>query len=64
MVKHSLPAIRRKRKRQERLGPLTKRYQSASGVLTKHYNVPSHTGLGKLNLSRKPRRFPILRGPT
>ena len=28
-VKHSLPAIRGKRKRQERLGSLTKRYRSA-----------------------------------
>ena len=32
MLKHSLPAIRRKRKRTERLGLLTKRYRSADKV--------------------------------
>jgi hypothetical protein len=63
-LKHSLPAIRGKRKRTERLGSLTKRYRSAGRALTKRNNTPSRTGLGKLNLSRKPRRFPILSGPT
>ena len=52
-LKHSLPAICRKRKQTEHLGSLTKRN-----------NAPSRTGLGKLNLSRKPQRFPILSGPT
>ena len=34
-LKHSLPAIRGKHKRTERLGSLTKRYRSAGGALTK-----------------------------
>ena len=63
-LKHSLPAIRGKRKRTECLGPLTKRYWSAGGALTKRNNAPSRTGLGKLNLSQKPQLFPILSGPT
>ena len=75
MMKHSLPTICGKRKRQEHLGSLSKRYRSAGGALTKRYrsagealtkrrNAPSHTGLGKLNLRRKPWRFPILSGTT
>ena len=52
-LKHSLPTICRKRKWQECLGLLTKRYWSTGGALTKCRNAPSCTGLGKLNLSRK-----------
>ena len=50
-LKHSLPAIHRKRKQTEHLGSLTK-----------HNNMPSRTELGNKSLSQKPRRFPILSG--
>ena len=51
---------RGKHERKERLGLLTKHYQSAGGALTKHNNAPIHMGLGNKSLSWKPRQFPKL----
>ena len=46
---------------------LSERWRSADKaqkVRTQAENAPSRTGLGILIQSRKPRRFPILSGPT